>query len=115
LSDHLGWDSFLEGRILEQLFALVSPFLSRSPLQLLPVSWGWQFISKLHNVIHKQWVYSNSVIHFKSKDRLTDPENHEILNWIESYSLVDPDILLPRHWFLFEADFEALGRGSTSH
>jgi hypothetical protein len=66
-------------------------------------------------VIHKQWIYHNLVIHFKSKDGLTVPEHHEILNWIESYSLVDPDILLPHHQFLFEADFEALGRRPTSH
>jgi hypothetical protein len=92
-----------------------SPFFSRSPLQLLPVSWGQQFISKLHNVIHQQWVYRNLVIHFKSKDRLTVPEHHEILNRIESYSLVDPDVLLPRHWFLFEANFQAVRHGPTSH
>ncbi len=55
------------------------------------------------------------VIHFQSKDRLTVPEHHEILDQIESYSLVDPDILLPRHWFLFEADVEAHGHGPTSH
>jgi hypothetical protein len=115
LSDHLGWDSFLEGRISEHWIALVSPYLSQSPLQLLPVAWGWQFISKLNIVIYKQWVYRNLVIHFKSKDRLTVPEHHEILNQNESYSLVNPDILLPCHWFLFEADFEALGCGLTSH
>jgi hypothetical protein len=54
MSDCLGWDSFLEGRILEHWLAAASPFLSRSTLQLLPVSWGRQFMSKLHNVIHKK-------------------------------------------------------------
>jgi hypothetical protein len=83
LSDHLEWDSFFEGRILEHWLALVSPFLSWSPLQLLPVCWGQQFISKIHNVTHKQWVYRNLVIHFKSKDGLTVPEHHEIHNRIE--------------------------------
>jgi hypothetical protein len=78
LSDRLGWDSFLEGRILVHWFALVSPFLSQSPLQLILVSWGQQFIGKLHNVIHKQWVYHILVIYFKSKDGLTVPEHHEI-------------------------------------
>ncbi len=52
---------------------------------------------------------------FKSKDGLTVPEQHEILNWIGSYSLANPDILLPNHWFFFEADFEAFGHGLTSH
>ena len=66
-------------------------------------------------MIYQQWVYPNLVIHFKIRDLLTVPEHHEILNRIESYSLVDPDILLPRHWFLFEADFQALGCVPTSH
>jgi hypothetical protein len=39
-SDHLGWDSFLEGKILVHWLALASPVLSRSLLQLLLVSWG---------------------------------------------------------------------------
>jgi hypothetical protein len=32
LSDHLGWDNFLEGKILVHWLALASPFLSQSPL-----------------------------------------------------------------------------------
>jgi hypothetical protein len=40
LSDRLGWDSFLEGRILVHCLSLVSPFLSRGPLQLPLISWG---------------------------------------------------------------------------
>jgi hypothetical protein len=67
LSDPIRWDSFLEGKILEHWLASVSPVLSLSLLQLLPVSWGRQFISKLHNVIHKQWVYCNLVIHLRVK------------------------------------------------
>ena len=34
---------------------------------------------------------------------------------IEAYTLIDPDTILPRHWFLCETDFEALGSGPTSH
>jgi hypothetical protein len=115
MSDRLGWDSFLEGRILEHWLVVVSPLLSHRPLQLLPESWGWQFISKFHNVTHKQWMYRNSMIHFWSMDRLTIPEHHEILNRIESYSLADPDILLPRHWSSYAVDFAALGGGPISH
>jgi hypothetical protein len=115
MSDRLGWDRFLEGRILEHWLVVVSPLLSHRPLQLLPESWGRQYISKLHNVIHKQWMYRNLMIHFQSTDGLTIPEHHEILNRIESYSLAGPDTLLPRHQSLYVADFAALGSGSTSH
>ena len=115
MSDRLGWDRFLEGRILEHWLVVVSPLLSHRPLQLLPESWGRQYISKLHNVIYKQWTYCNSMIHFWSTDGLTIPEHYEILNRIESYSLVDSDILLPRHRSLYAADFATLGGDPTSH
>ncbi len=113
MSDRLGWDSFLEGRISKHWLVVVLPLLPHRPLQLLPESWGRQFISKLHNVIYKQWTYCNSMIHFWSTDGLTIPEHYEILNRIESYSLADTDTLLPRHQSLYTADFAALGGGPT--
>ena len=63
----------------------------------------------------QQWIYHNSLIHFKVKDRLTIPEHHDIINRVESYALTDPDTLLPRHRFLDEADFDELASGPTSH
>jgi hypothetical protein len=52
-------------------------------------------MSKLHNVIHKQWVDRNSYIHFKGNDGLTMPEQHDIINRVVAYALIDPDTLLP--------------------
>ena len=72
-------------------------------------------ITKLHNVIHKRWIYQNSMIHFHSTDGLTIPEHHKILTQMECYSLVDPNTLLPRHRILLDADFESLGNGPTLH
>jgi hypothetical protein len=63
----------------------------------------------------QQWIYHNSLIHFKVKDRLTIPEHHDIINRVESCALTDPDTLLPRHRFLDEADFDELASGPTSH
>ena len=114
-SKRLGWDSFIEGRITTLWLSVVAPHLSRGTRQVLPRSWGRKFITKLHNVVHKQWIYCNSMIHFRSTDGLTIPEHHEILNQMESYSLVDPETLLPRHQTLLGADFESLGSGPTSH
>ena len=99
LSGRLGCDSFLEGRISSHWLAVVSPFLCCPSQFLLPLAWDRQFISRLHNIIHKQWIYQNSFILFKGK----------------THTLTDPDTLLPRHWFLFEVDSEALGSGPTSH
>jgi hypothetical protein len=114
-SNRLGWDSFVEGRIVNQWLSLVTPLLACTNPHLLENSWGCQFISRFHNVIHKQWVYQNLLIHYKGKDGLTLTDHHEILNCVEGYSLIDPETLFPRHRFLLDVDFETLGSGPTSH
>ncbi len=68
VSDLLGWDSFIEGQIVMQWQMVATPFLLRRSSVVLPSFWGRKLITKLHNIIHKQWICRNSVIHFKGKD-----------------------------------------------
>jgi hypothetical protein len=98
-SNCLGWDSMLEGWISTYWLILVAPFLLKTGQYLLPQAWGTQFITRLINIVHKQWIYRNLVIHYRGKDSLTIPEHHDIINRVESHSLTDPDLLLPRHQF----------------
>ena len=72
-SNHLGWDSLLEGRISSHWMVLISPLLQCQPKNLLPFLWGKQFITQLHNIVHKQWMYKNAYIHFKGKEGWTMP------------------------------------------
>jgi hypothetical protein len=95
LSNRLGWDSFVEGWIITQWPPLVMPLLAYTSPCLPAKFWGCQFISRLHNLLHKQWVYRNLVIHYKGKDSLTLSDHHEILNCMEGYLLIDPETLLP--------------------
>jgi hypothetical protein len=53
-SDRLGWDSLVRGRITTHWLKLVAPLLWERSQHLLPPSWGRQFITRLHNVLHKQ-------------------------------------------------------------
>ena len=115
ISDRLGWDSFLEGRISSHWLIVAAPFLSSRSQYLLPAAWGQGFITRLHKIVHTQWVYRNSLIHYKGVDGLTIPEHQEILTRVEELALVDPETLLPRHRFIFETDFEALGSGLTAN
>jgi len=112
-SDRLGWDSFLEGRISFRWLSMVLPMLRKSGHSLLPPSWGLQLINKLHNIVHKQWIYRNTCIHYRGADGFTMPEHNQIINRVEEYSLIDPEDLLPRHQYLLNTDFEALGSGPT--
>jgi hypothetical protein len=62
---------------------------------------------KLHNMVHKQWVYHNIFIHFKGADGLMIPQHCEILAQVEDYASMDPETLLPRHRFLFKTDLKS--------
>lgn len=110
-TDRLGWDCFLEGRISRAWTPVVSQILATNGSQLLADSWGKQFITKLLNIVHKQWIYRNTLIHYRGQDGLTIPEHHEIYNRVEEYAAIDPETILPRHRYLFDTDFEALGSG----
>jgi hypothetical protein len=90
-SDRLGWDCMLEGRISTQWLQLVASLLQRMGHQLLPQAWGLLFITKLHNIVHKQGIYRNLVIHYCRNDRLTILEHHDIINRVKAHSLTDPD------------------------
>ncbi len=84
------------------------------------IGWGGvdllrQFISRLHNIVHIQWIYRNTVIHYRGADGLTNPDHHKILNRIKEYSSIDPDSLLLHHCYLFDTNFESLGSGPMSH
>jgi hypothetical protein len=112
-TDRLGFDNFFEGRISQHWLLVAGPLLRVTGRYLLPPAWGRQFINKLHNIVHKQWLYRNSFIHFRGPDGLTLPEQHDIINRIEEFAFIDPETLLPRHRSFLEVDFESLGSGST--
>jgi hypothetical protein len=52
--DCLGWDSILERRISAHWLTLMATFLVKTGQNLLPHSWGTQFITRLINIVHKQ-------------------------------------------------------------
>jgi hypothetical protein len=81
-SNHLGWDGLLEGCISSHWLVLISPLLCRQPKNLLPFLWG---ITRLHNIVHKQWTYRNAYIHFKEKEGWTMPQLQDIVNRINKY------------------------------
>ena len=71
-------------------------------------------INKLHNIVHKQWIYRNLVLHYQGKDGLMIPEHQDITDQVELHSFTDPDSPLPRHRSRMDIDFAALGTGPTS-
>ena len=113
VSDRLGWDCFVEGRIASYWLQVMKPILTDSHLFLNVERWARQFMTRLLGITHKQWIFRNSKKHFRRLDGLTEAEHEEIFRKLERYSWWDPGDLLPKHRHLLEVDFEALAEGTA--
>jgi hypothetical protein len=75
--DNLGWDCFVEGRFPYSLIVSITPmFLQYNP-QGLVENWGAKLIQSLLRLMHKQWLYRNSDVHYVSEG-LTTGQHDEL-------------------------------------
>ena len=112
-TDLLGWRNFTEARITNTLFLIQEEWLDTIGSKLSINSWTKQFLIKILNIIHHQWLYRNSRIHISHVEGLTFVTHERIMNHTKSLILTDPMDLLPQHRSLLQIDYEALGKGST--
>lgn len=114
ITDRLGWDSFVEGRLGKVWIELMRPVLIASPLRMTVVTWGRTFIEKLLSLTHKQWILRNSKKHYRRPDGLTETEHAEIFDRIDELLHTTAADLLPRHRHLLNVDFLSLGEGPVA-
>ncbi len=67
--DLIGWREFTEGHISIHFYAIQSFHLTMS-CYLNRESWTSQFISKLLQIMHSQWIFRNFSLHNKSNGYL---------------------------------------------
>ncbi len=111
--DKLGWDNFMEGRICTQFFQLQAQTLTQNSSKWTIRAWSSQFIKRVLNITHRQWLYRNARIHIKLVDGLTEPEHQQIIHLVHNLLNTDPNDLLPQHRHLLQKDFQQLGEGSA--
>ena len=110
--DLLGWDNFMEGRLCTLWLECRELDIARLGLRSTSESWATGLSRLLLELTHKQWIYRNSVVHYKVEG-LTIPQHDKIMDEVEELANRDPEDLLPedRHWM--DVDFSALGDGSA--
>ena len=104
----------MEGRISKVFLKVMTPVLLESYLFISAERWGQLFIEKLLELMHKQWIFQNSKVHFKHADGLTEDEYLNVFSKVEDLMHTPSDEILPKHQYLLEMNFEVLGSGSTS-
>ena len=77
--DRLGWRNFMEAKITKTLFDVQEDWLQRLNSQKTIESWTKQFLTKLLNITHRQWLYRNSRIHIKYVEGLSLADHEKIM------------------------------------
>ena len=112
--DNVGWDNFVEGRVVTSLFGLMHKRLTAIGSRLTILSWSHTFIRLLIAIPHKQWCFRNTRLHLPSLEGKTCAQHKKIIDRVKHSMTIDPDALLPQHRSLLEVDYRQLGSGSTT-
>ena len=106
--DLIGWREFTEGHISTHFYAIQSFHLAMSSSYLNGEDWTKQFISKLLQITHSQWIFRNFSLHDKTHGYLRNKKADEILQLINEFSEVAPEEVPEDSRFLLEINFSEL-------
>ena len=110
--DSLGWDNFMEGRISKLWLETITPFLKQASRKS-PQQWGRNFIDCLLSLTHKQWIFRNTKVHFKTEG-LTEAQHEALAKRIKELITTQPANLLAKDQYLLAEDFHRLGEGPAA-
>jgi hypothetical protein len=89
--DLIGWREFTEGHISTHFYVIQSFHLTMSSSYLNGEDWTKQFISKLLQITHSQWIFHNFSLHDKTHSYLCKKKADEILHLINKFLEVTPE------------------------
>jgi hypothetical protein len=108
--DLIGWRDFTEGYISTQFYEIQTFHLAMSSSLLNGKDWTKQFISKLLQITHSQWIYCNVLLHDRCQGYLHTKSAEEIMREIESLSSLAPKDVPKASRFLLEINFTELSK-----
>ncbi len=110
--DKIGWQNFTEGYISAQFYNIQHFHLSMSSSYLNGLDWTKQFISKILQITHSQWIYRNISLHDKKQGYLQNKRSEDLLREILELLELSPDKVPEGSRFLLEVNFTEL---TSSH
>jgi hypothetical protein len=103
--DIIGWREFTEGHISTHFHDIQSFHLAMSSSYLNGEDWTKQFISKILQVTHSQWIFRNISFHDKKNGYLQNKTADKLLQHINYLLEVSPKKLPESSHFLLEINF----------
>ncbi len=108
--DKIGWRIFTKGYISPHFFAIQQHHLAIASSYLNGADWRIQFVSKILQITHSQWIYRNISLHDKWQGYLHHKMAEEILQQRSKLSDLASDKVLENSHFLLEISFTELTR-----
>ena len=106
--DIISWREFTEGHISTHFYTVQSFHLAMSSSYLNGEDWTKQFISKILQITHAQWIFRNISLHDKTQGYLRNKKADEILQIINEFADVPPEEIPDDSRFLLEINFTDL-------
>ena len=87
----IGWRDFMVGNISTHFYAIQSFHLAMSSSYLNSEDWTKQFISRILQLTHSQWIFWNISLYDKTHGFLRNKKADEILQLINEFTEVAPE------------------------
>ncbi len=106
--DKIGWRHFTKGYISSHFYNIQRCHLSMSSNYLNGTDWTKQFISKILQLTHSQWIYHNISLHNERHGYLWKKQLESLLQTITELSDPSPKEVPDNSRFLLEFNFTEL-------
>jgi hypothetical protein len=106
--DCIGWKNFTKGHISTQFYKIQTFHLAMSSSYLNGSDWTKQFITKILQIMHSQWIYQNISLHGKCQGYLHNKKSEELIKEMESLTDLAPEEVPESSRFLLKINFTEL-------
>ncbi len=108
--DCIGLEEFTEGHISTQFYKIQNFHLAMPSSYFNGLDWTKQFITKILQNKHSQWIYQNILLHDKHQGYLHNKMSEELMKDMESLADLAPEEVPESSRFLLEINFTELSR-----
>ena len=111
--DTIGWRRFMEGHITTKIYDRQNFHLQISSSRLNATDWTKQFITKLLQITHSQWIYRNISLHDQTNGYLHNKNIKDLSEEIHRLSELEKDEVPKESQFLLEMNLGTLTKQHT--
>ena len=109
VQDRLGRDCLAEGRILSILVQHQHEHIRNTQNQMTTKRWIEGMIQQLTGVVHRQWMYRNTLVHFQQQGGVSRNQFETLVRRMEELVVMDPDEMLEDDRSLLKVSQYTLG------